>query len=507
MYVDPIAKIQAQDEAYYGAISLNMAEHGDWLTPRFLNRYALTKPPLLYWLQATSLKDLDPQTLAGKAIALRLPSILAGAATVTLVFAWLLGENAPLAAAACGAMLVLFSHLFFVLSRIGLTDALLTFETTLAMFALARDPRLESRASLWTFGISSGAAILTKGIAGLFALMALAIFCVLSLLMSGERPGWRRLAAAAGISAAVAAPWHLYQLYRNTRWFWAEYILTEMVGNSVGKPQQTTQDSQVGYYFKRFMALDAPLFIAAIVAWLVPGPRKRSRVLLAWIAAVLAAALSFEYRNTSYILPVFPALALLVAGAIPRNFAKWALALALILFAGKALAPNRTWGLPFKAESTIAVEPVLDRYAAMKRGNELILGEPDDGFYSACLGLPQVRYLFLDPDTNRNRYALDFEELGITVTASDFARLPELRPEFDQRLREWGLNPTPASDPIATVVVGTTIEQIQALVRDHPASDFLLPVEWSAQDDGVHEIQPIGDGRDLLLSREVIQRP
>ena len=72
-------------------------------------------------------------------------------------------------------LLLLSSHLFFVLSRIGLTDALLTFETALAMFALARDPRLASRAGLWTFGIASGAALLTKGIAGLFAPLALAV--------------------------------------------------------------------------------------------------------------------------------------------------------------------------------------------------------------------------------------------------------------------------------------------------------------------------------------------
>jgi hypothetical protein len=432
-------------------------------------------------------------------IALRFPSILAGAATVTLVFAWLLAENVPLAIAATGALLLLSSHLFFLLSRIGLTDALLTFETALAMFALARDPRLASRASLWTFGIASGAAILTKGIAGLFALLALAVFCVIS----RERPAWRRLAAAVAISAAVAAPWHLYQLIRHTRWFWAEYVLTEVVTNTVGKPDQTTQESQVGYYLKRLIVLDAPLLAAALVAL----SRKRPRVLLAWIMVVLAASLSFEYRNTSYLLPVFPALALLVAGAIPKDRAKWALALAVALFAAKVVDPAQTWGLPFKGESVITVEPVLDRYAAMKRGNELILGDPNDQFYSACLDLPRVRYLYLDPSTERRRYALDFKYLGITMTSSDFARLPEPRhSQFDQRLRDWGLDPS-RGNPIATAILAPTLDQIRALVHGHPSADFLLPVEWATQDGGVHEVLPTGADRELLLSREVVQRP
>ncbi len=520
-YVDPVARIQAQDESVYGSISLEMAKNGDWLTPRFLGRYVLYKPPLLYWLEAAAVKMLGPlaNTLgsekpipdrgrqrAVKLFALRLPSILAGAATVTLVFAWLLEENAPLAAAAAGATLLLSSHLFFVLSRIGLTDALLTFWTVLAMFALARDPGLASRAGLWTFGIASGAAMLTKGIAGLFALLALALFCVIS----RERPAWRRLAAAAAISAAVAAPWYLYQLVRNTRWFWAEYVLTEVLTNSVGSPVQSTRESHVGYYLKRLIALDAPLFAAALIAL----TRKRPRVVLAWLAVVLAAALSFEYRNTSYLLPVFPAMALLVGGAIPKDWAKWALALAVALFVAKALTPAAIWGIPFQAESVIAVEPALDRYAAMKRGNELILGDPDDGFSSACLDLPKVRYLFLDASYQRRTYALDFEYLGIIVTASDFARLPEVgpkavRPQFERRLRDWGLNLSQHvhGDPIATVILAPTLGQIQALVHDHPGSDFLLPVEWAAQDEGVHEVLPVGDGKDLLLSREVVHRP
>src|SRR6516164_1515397 len=53
-YVDPVARIQAQDEAVYGSTSFTMAAEGGWLTPRILGRYALYKPPLLYWFSAAS---------------------------------------------------------------------------------------------------------------------------------------------------------------------------------------------------------------------------------------------------------------------------------------------------------------------------------------------------------------------------------------------------------------------------------------------------------------------
>lgn len=468
-FVDPVAKVQAQDEAFYGSLSLGMLRDGNWLTPRFLGRYSLTKAPLLNWLQAAALKVLQSHKLA-----FRVPSLVAGAATVTLVFWWLLGEDASLTGALTGAILLLSSHLFFALSRIGLTDALLSFEITLAMFALARDPPLASRANLWTFGCASGAALMTKGIAGLFPLLILAALSV----VSRDRPSLKRLAQAAAITAAIAVPWHLYQLWQHTRWFWAEYVMTEAVTRSLGSPAQTTHESQAGYYLKRLIALDPFLLAFALLSLI----SKRPRVPLAWIVVVLAAALSFEYRSTSYILPLFPALAILAGGAIPKRRASWALALAAVLFGVKTLEPTRTWAIPFRAESTIPSEPVLDRYAALGRANELIIIEPDDQFYSTDLNLPHVRYVYIDPRPPR-RNPLDFVYLGILISAADFSRLPDFRPQFEQRLRDWGLN---SGYPVATTILAANQNEVDALIQQHPEADFFLP-------------KP-GGGRQMVLS-------
>jgi 4-amino-4-deoxy-L-arabinose transferase-like glycosyltransferase len=42
------AGIAARDEALYSHTALRMARQGDWLTPRFLDRLALYKPPAVY---------------------------------------------------------------------------------------------------------------------------------------------------------------------------------------------------------------------------------------------------------------------------------------------------------------------------------------------------------------------------------------------------------------------------------------------------------------------------
>ena len=496
-FVDPVARIQDQDEALYGSISLHMAEAGDWATPMFLGRFELVKPPLLYWLEAAGMK------LAGRGrAAMRAPSILAGAATVALVFAWLAGEGAGWAAAVTGALLLLSSHLFFILSRVGLTDALLTLWTALAMFALARDPALASPAALWTFGLASGAAIMTKGIAGLFPLLALAVFCVIS----RRRPGWRRLLEAVAIAALAAAPWHLYAWWRHTRWFVAQYVMGEIVTNSLSAPTQSTQETHLAYYWTRLRLLDAPLALAGLVALALTLKRTTTRVLLAWIAVVVAAAMAFDYRNTSYLLPIFPALAILVGGALTKKLAPWVLCATVLLFAVKIAEPAETWGLPFTQEAPMPSASVLERYAALDRGNDLILGNPNDEFYSACLDLPHVRYLYVDPNHPAEPAppsgSLNFDSLGVTVSASSFARSGELWPQFAQRLRDWGL---PHSDSIATVIVANNLDQVETLLRSHPQADFYLPADWAAHDGGVHGIADTVDGRELLLSREKIQ--
>lgn len=208
--------------------------------------------------------------------------------------------------------------------------------------------------------------------------------------------------------------------------------------------------------------------LAALVA-LVRAP---SRVPVAWAAVVLACALAFQYRNAAYLMPVFPAMAVLAAGAIPKHRGRIALSIAVGLFLVKALAPGATWGLPFGPESVNPSHRALEAYAALHRGNDLIVIDPDDQFYSADLGLPKVRYCYLDPRTERPRSPLDFEYLGITVTAAEFERLDELLPVFAQRLREWNLDST---EPIATVILARNEPEISELIRLHPESDFYGP--------------------------------
>jgi hypothetical protein len=483
-YVDPISKIQAQDEAVYASTSLGMARHGDWLTPKFLGRLALYKSPFYYWLSASAVKVLGATNFA-----LRSPSILAGAVTVAIVFAWVRAAAGAMAGLTA-ALLLIASHLFFVISRTGLMDALLTFETTLAMFALARDPRLESHWSFWTFGCAAGAAIMTKSTAGLFPLLALAVFCVIS----RERPRVLRLAQVLAVIAAIAGPWHLYQLYAHPRWFWSEYILTEQVAVGLGAAEQAVPEPQALFYAKRLFLIDPLLAIAAVIALV----RVRPRAILAWMLVVIAAVLSFAYHNTTYIMPLLPAMAILAGLALPSRDAKWAAAVAALLLVAKIYTGDPVRGIPFQAESQIPSQAAIASYAALHRPNPLILVEPDDQFYSSTLELPHVRYVYTDARAERPHLPLDFEYLGIMMTAADFARFDQMRPAFATRLREWNLDDDTA---LATTILARNTDEIVAMINAHPEADFYVQAPFAAEDN-VHAAQPGANGRLFLLARD-----
>ena len=503
--LDPIDKTKSQDEASYAHSAIVMARGGDWLTPRFMGRYALHKPPLLIWAAAASVKALGISR-----ISLRLPIAIVSALGLGLIFLWA-GELAGWQAGAVAAGLLFSNHLWHTLAGLCMTDGLLLGFSIAAMYALFCDPWLESRAALAGFSAAVAAAILTKGIAGTVPLAVLGLYWLAA--RRQERPAFRRVCEAAALALAFAAPWFVYQLAVHGRWFWSEHIAVEILGFGAGAPPQTSQENPALFYLMRLAATDPLLLAAAVVA--IPAflrdlrGRKGAPVLVAaWMAVTLASILGWQYRNAAYLLPLVPALALIAAGWGPfrtRQYAPWmlvALAAGLLI---KVSAPEQPWGLDYRAGTAQRASPILSDYCAQGRGNELIILDMADDLYATALPLARLRYAALTPlATRAGPYSMPFEEMGIAVTVDQFNDLARYTPGFRARLREWGLDSGAA---IATVIAPRTEGELTALARAHPESDFLLPgVYRKAVESAPQEL--IGAGQDyvLLLSRIAVKR-
>ena len=298
-YIDPISKITAQDEALYAHSAIAMARDGDWLTPRFMGRYALYKPPLLVWTAAVSSKLLGISR-----ISLRLPIAILSALAVGLIFLWA-GELAGWQAGAVAAALLLSNHLWqhdghalhdrWLAARLlhcGLLRAVLRSLAGIACGPAGflgrrgcRDPHQRDRRACfrWVFWDSTGWP---------YAARSARLSCA--------------SASPASLALALAAPWFLYQFAVHPRWFWTEHIAVEILGFGAGAPPQTSQENQALFYLMRLAVTDPLLLAAAAVAipaFLSDLRRRTSApvLLAAWIAVMLAAMLGWQYRNASYL--------------------------------------------------------------------------------------------------------------------------------------------------------------------------------------------------------------
>jgi 4-amino-4-deoxy-L-arabinose transferase-like glycosyltransferase len=419
----------------------------------YQDRYALYKPPLLAWTAGASAK-----LFGTSAWALRVPVMLAAALTACLAFLWKRNVAAVL--------LLVSDRLWFVLSSLCLTDGLLTAFVAGAAYCLWRDPKLDSPRYRWGFAVLTAAAVMVKSVAGGLPVFILLAYCAVS--KRGERPSWPRAFAVIAAAAAMVAPWCVYQLAAHPKWFWNEFVLSEIFTYGVASPIQTTQENQAWFYLKRLFVMDPVLTVLAApalwVAW-----RRRERVLVAWTAVVLLLAFVWSYRNVTYLAPAIPALAIVGAGVLRFRWAPVAL---LIVLAVKVAIPGAAWGIDLRPPVLQPEIVQLDDYVRLHRNRELILVEPFEGFYSATLPLRKVRYVFVSPAGVPPQPALDLHYLGILVSADDFEKAGELRAVWRSRLQEWGLD---SEAPIATAIVARSQAEVERLIASHPDADYLLP--------------------------------
>lgn len=333
-------------EGMHTEVARGMVAGGDFLTPRLNGVRYLDKPPLLYWLLAL------PLTLGGPTPgAARIWSALSGAACAGLT-AWigvLLGG--PRVGLLAG--LIVTANLgVFVYARLVKADALFLLCLTLAWagFAAAYLGR-GGRRGLAVFYAGLGLAVLAKDLLGAVGpLLAVGLF----LALTRERPlGPWVPAWGLGLLAAVGLPWYLLVEARNPGFLWYTVVDNHLL-NVVR--QRVFPDEDVPLTALEFVAVTAAAFLpwAPAVPWALAralrGPRRDARdrlgVLLAlWALLVLGFFTLAPFKLPHYGLPVFPALALLVARVWDETItaepaapgARTLLAPLVVVFAGAAV--------------------------------------------------------------------------------------------------------------------------------------------------------------------------
>ena len=315
------------DEPRYAWIARDMAETGDWVTPRLYGKPWFEKPPLYYWAAALCFKVFGVTETAA-----RLPSSIS-ALLATLALAWLAwrlygGETAR------WLLLLLPTTVGMIgFSHAAATDMPFTGMLTIAMVCAAIVLRLapdeEGRASpaptnpaipwiaLILFGIFLGLAVLAKGPAAVIlsggAIFFWAIFT----------KRWRdafRLLHPATIAAfcLTALPWYIVCARRNPDFF--RIFIIEHNFKRFLTPE--FQHIQPFWYYGPVVLLAllpwTPAFVWLAVAGGIRVARDKSlspnaTFLVFWMAFSLVFFSVSQSKLPGYILPAIPAAGLLLA--------------------------------------------------------------------------------------------------------------------------------------------------------------------------------------------------
>jgi len=316
-----------------------------------------------------------------------------------------------------------------------------------------------------------------------------------------ERPPLSKFGIALAIAAIVAAPWHIYQFVVHRDLFVAEYIRFQLLGSGVTAPSRYTGDSNLWFYANTLFHTDAVLLAVWItsIPWLVLSWRRshHARLVAAWFVVGAICLLGFGTRTAYYLLPLLPAMAVMSAGFSPvfRGRVGWvACGLLVVVFGLRA---------DYKPTS-VAGSEALDRYARLRRANELVIVSPDDEFYASVIDVPRVRYVYLAP-LDATKTSEFFYRLGMIVTGEQFCSLDQLLPAYEQRLHAWKL--PEGLHPEATLIDAGSPSQLAALIACSPERDFLIPDAFRDVATSGHRIADAGSGRFLLLADQSARRP
>lgn len=306
------------DEGRYAEIPREMVVSGDWVTPHLNDLKYFEKPPLQYWATATAYTVFGEHQWTS-----RLWTGLTGFAGILLV--WFAGLRLFGREAASYAMLLLSSSLLYVLmGHINTLDMGVTFFLTLGIVGLllGQSEYDISRQRNWMLLAWAGLAlaVLSKGLMGLILPgAALFIYCV----AQRDFSVLKRMHWVAGLTVflLITAPWFYLVMKANPEFFGKFFIYehyTRFTTKELGRYQPW-------YYF-------VPVLLAGMLPWTVlmidtmlrtwrgssqfGNAFNAERFLLIWALFIYVFFTVSGSKLPSYLLPMFPALALLMGKRI-----------------------------------------------------------------------------------------------------------------------------------------------------------------------------------------------
>jgi len=314
LYLLPLGArpLMTPDEVRYAELAREMVASGDWVVPRLNGVRYFEKPIMGHWVNALALGAFGENAFAA-----RLPQAVSVGLTALIIF-WLVRRFTDVREAPLVAVLVYITSLMvIVIGTINILDSLLALFLTAALagFLVADRQPAGLGKNLWLVatGAACGLAFLTKGFLA-FAILGL----VMGAFLLWERR-WKAMLTLPWIpmitAALVALPWSVaIALREGDYWhyfFWIQHVQRYLASSTAEHPEPF-------WHLVPFLVLGSlPWTLFAPAAF--RGLRQAglgsplSRFALCWLIIPFLLFSASSGKRGTYILPCFPALAILIA--------------------------------------------------------------------------------------------------------------------------------------------------------------------------------------------------
>jgi 4-amino-4-deoxy-L-arabinose transferase-like glycosyltransferase len=302
------------DSAFYAKIAKNIVETGDWLTMHYCDASSIIdKPPLMMWMTAASFKLFGINEFA-------LNFWHSLCALLIVIFTYKLAKEIfDGKTAFISALVLATSAQFFYQARSPLQDIPLTLFILLSIYAFLLFEKRSNAGYLYLSSIFVALAVLTKGPVGL-ALPA--IILLLYIFIRKIKVPWSsHMIFASFLFLFIALPWFIIE-YRILGQRFADIFLShnfgrylkpiDTIGNEAAKYSKRRPQYDIYSYFLQLLVLAIP-WSGYIYPAIIYNIRKKAHPLplIIFMAVFLFFSLSLNYKISRYILPLFPALAII----------------------------------------------------------------------------------------------------------------------------------------------------------------------------------------------------
>ena len=299
------------DEKRYLQSTKEMAESGDYISPRYHGKLRFQKPILFYWFILASYKIFGVGIFSARFI-----SVIASLLSIVLVY--LLGRDLyGKAAGIFSALILSTSEVYFMYSRFATPDVtfILFIGASLYLFLKAYRGDIKGRFRYLYMYAVMALAMLTKGPLGfLYPMLAICLF----LIIKKDRRAFKELDFPLGllVFAAISAPWFIAMIALHGNEY-IEKVWSLEVVKKLKHPSFGSGKNFLGHYFYS-MFYYAGMVFARHLPWTIFLPaslasvRRRNpaqakdgngpALISAWFFAVFVSLVFVGSRESYYVL-------------------------------------------------------------------------------------------------------------------------------------------------------------------------------------------------------------